>query len=162
MCGRRSQKGVQCAPVHYFRSEFWAEFGTEMELNMHRTLLLCAPQPPRRYVNRLHWEPLTLSCHANWMQETLIQFAIVWTRPKVNLSKEYSAFRLTKQHCHGQLFIIDGDACKSDVIYQCCTPWLSFGFNRNWPRTSIKTGKIVFTPLHKGFKIRRPVWQPEN
>lgn len=47
--------------------EFLPEFGPETEPKTHRTPVQSAPQPPRRCVNQLHWEPGTLSCHMDWM-----------------------------------------------------------------------------------------------
>lgn len=56
-----------CSPFQvWIRSEFLPEFRLKKE-SQRRTGPFCCGRP-QRYVNRLHWKPNTLSCHANWMR----------------------------------------------------------------------------------------------
>lgn len=64
MCGRSSQHGVRCVSVRgsgaiQARIRTWT--GPK---DTHRTLLQFGPWLPWRCVNWLHWEQVTLSCHA--------------------------------------------------------------------------------------------------
>ncbi|PIO30181.1 hypothetical protein AB205_0139370, partial [Aquarana catesbeiana] len=47
------------------RADSMPEFGPETKPKMQSVFVQCAPQPPWRYVNRLHREPVTFSCYAN-------------------------------------------------------------------------------------------------
>lgn len=60
--------GMLYVSILQFRAESLPEFGPETELKTHSISLQCAPQPPWRYVNQLHTEPVTFSCYANWMR----------------------------------------------------------------------------------------------
>lgn len=72
MCGRRFVPGARCPCVHWFRCDsglnFWPEFASKLDPKHAQdpSTIHSASAPPT-CENRLHYELITLACHANWM-----------------------------------------------------------------------------------------------